>query len=368
MSSLIVEVCEVNKIIPHKNADAMEIAIIKGWEVCVKRGLYSVGDRCVYFPPDSVIPVELSDKLDITKYLRKGRVCVTNLRGVPSYGTVMKYDGANPTGFDMTEELGITKWEPPIKATNGDAARPDSVFHTYYSMENLRNFPDAFENGEEVEVTEKLHGENVRVGIIQIADKNGNKVWSFVAGSHNVQRKQFVTKEDGTQEESVFWKALTPNIKGYLAWISGSGYHGQEIESNPVVRKDLHGSNVIMFGERFGVVQDLHYGMSNGDFRFRWFDMTYNANYISCPIKKDSFVMAKAEQVPVIYRGPFVMDKMIELASGFSTIDGKTIREGIVITSNIEQECVTAKRVLKRKQFKLINPEYLTRKNGTEFH
>ena len=367
MSSLIIEVCEVNKIIPHKNADAIEIAVIKGWEVCVKKGLYSVGDRCVYFPPDSVIPFELSEKLNITKYLRKGRVCVTNLRGVPSYGTVMKYDGPNPIGFDMSEELCITKWEPPIKAINGDAAKPDSVFHTYYSMENLRNFPDAFSEDDDVIVSEKLHGENTRVGLIKIANEKGEMVWSFAAGSHNVQRKRYITHEDGTQEESVYWKALTPQVKEFLACMSGCEYSIEELENNPSV-KDNRSDNVILFGERFGVVQDLHYGMTNGQFSFRWFSFTLDGDYVSQKLTNEILSAFNLNTPPILYIGKFNMDKMIELASGVSAIDGKTVREGIVIISEVEQECVTKKKVLKRKQFKLINPDYLTRKNGTEFH
>ena len=33
MSQLIVEVCEVNDVLPHPNADRLEILIIKGWRV-----------------------------------------------------------------------------------------------------------------------------------------------------------------------------------------------------------------------------------------------------------------------------------------------------------------------------------------------
>lgn len=367
MSSLIVEVCKIDDIYPHKNADKMDIAKIKGWEVCVGKGQFNVGDTVVYFPPDCIIPLELSDKLNITKYLSKGRVKATNLRGFCSYGTIMKYDGDKPVGSCMVEELGITKWEPPVKATDGDAEKPNSALHTYFSMENLRNYPNAILDGEYVIFTEKLHGENTRTGLIQVSNDEGIKVWTWACGSNNVQRKQYITKEDGTKEESKFWKALTKDCKELLAMLSYSGYSAEEIDNNPPVKNEI-GNNVVIFSERFGSgCQDLTYGMSNGKFEFRYFDITINGRYLDADDKYRLFHLHGLNSVPVLYRGPFNLDKAIEFANGNTTLGGH-IKEGIVICSAFERPCITDKRVFSRTQFKLINPDYLTRKNGTEYH
>ena len=70
MSTLVVEVCEVKAVYPHPNADALEFITVKGWPVIVQKSLgLKVGDRVVYFPPDSVMPPELAERLGITKYL-----------------------------------------------------------------------------------------------------------------------------------------------------------------------------------------------------------------------------------------------------------------------------------------------------------
>ena len=98
MSSLIVEVCRVESVQKHPNADRMTVCTVKGWRVCAGLDQFRTGDLCVYVPPDSVLPPELSDRLGVTKYLSPlptdadgirppgGRVRVARLRGEPSYG------------------------------------------------------------------------------------------------------------------------------------------------------------------------------------------------------------------------------------------------------------------------------------------
>ena len=125
MSSLIVEVSKIQQILPHPNAEKLELAHVKGWQCVVPKAKYSAGDLIVYIPPDSVLPAELSDRLGITKYLSNGRVRCAKLRGEPSFGVVMDLEDASWTeGLDVRERLGITKFIPPIKTSVGDFAPP----------------------------------------------------------------------------------------------------------------------------------------------------------------------------------------------------------------------------------------------------
>lgn len=41
MSSLIVEVCLVDKVLKHTNADKLEIVLVKGWECIVQKGAFA---------------------------------------------------------------------------------------------------------------------------------------------------------------------------------------------------------------------------------------------------------------------------------------------------------------------------------------
>lgn len=47
---------KVLEILPIENADAIEIAVINGWNVVVKKNSVSVGDIVVYFEIDSWVP------------------------------------------------------------------------------------------------------------------------------------------------------------------------------------------------------------------------------------------------------------------------------------------------------------------------
>src|SRR5579871_6302505 len=129
MAETIVEVCKIEKVTPHPNADALELAQIKGWQCVVPLGRYREGDLVTYIPIDSMIPLPHADRWGITKYLSvktgleasvppAGRVRCARLRGEPSFGVVVDLeDLAWVAGQDVKEHYGILKYIPPLKAT-----------------------------------------------------------------------------------------------------------------------------------------------------------------------------------------------------------------------------------------------------------
>lgn len=410
MSSLIVEVCRVDAVEKHPRADRMAIAKVKGWNTCIVHNpdtgesQFKAGDKCVYFPPDSVLPPELSDRLGVTKYLGAlaknedgtrppgGRVMVTNLRGEKSYGLIMACE--NPeweVGQDVAGYYGVTKWKPPLKATNGDAESPHPAFHRYFDMEHIRNFPDLFEDGEEVVVTEKIHGQNTRLGLIRDTNERGEAVWKWMAGSHDIRRKRFWQKLHqerdengqpvgqpvpvGDPQESVFWTCFDESNRNLLCALSNCGYTPEEIDNEPLVKDHDGQYNVVLFGERYGSgVQDMWYGFQNGRFGFLAFDVTLNGKYLDFDVKMEAFSRHGVEAVPIIYRGPYSFAKIDELAEGPTTVcppdaAGKFKgREGVVVLPVKERPVVTEKKVFDRLQLKCVSFSYMARKDGTEFH
>ena len=151
MSSLIVEICKIDDIKPHSNADKLELATVKGWQVVIGKGTHQIGDTITYIPIDTVLPLDLSDTLGVTKYLSNGRVRCAKLRGEPSFGIVAPPYGV--LGENVAEKMGITKYVHPVKYTVGDAEANHPLFDGYTDMENMRNFPDIFVDGEEVIAT-----------------------------------------------------------------------------------------------------------------------------------------------------------------------------------------------------------------------
>lgn len=450
MSSLIVEVCRVDDVREHPNADRMCLVKIKGWEVCAGRNeesgetQFKPGEKCVYFPPETVIPHTLSDRLGVTKYLtplpkdeegnrpEASRIRVARLRGEASYGLIMACeDDSWEIGHNVSQHYGAYKYDPPQPCHDGDAEREHPAFHRYYDMENLRNFPtEFFHPGDEVVVTEKIHGMNCRLGLIKDTDDDGNPVWCWMAGSHDVRRKPFsvpakrfdaimlyekiildkpevevgqiIDFKDGkfwrvdeqieskddrvlfratrtnrigeeVQIPSEFWRYFSTEIKQFLIALSECGY--EEPDGKPV----NGGHDVVLFGERYGsgVQGGYGYGFDNGTTSFRAFDVTVDRKYLDFDVKWEMLEQHHVPTVPLLWRGPFSQEKIDELTEGPSTLSEgsqtqddtvKVGREGIVVLSANEHSVVTDTKVFDRAQVKSISFAYLERKGGTEFH
>jgi len=121
----LVTIQEILDLEPIPGADFIELATVMGWKAIVKKGEYQVGDRCVYFEVDSFLPVE-----ERFEFLRKGsyrnnefmgpgfRIRTQKLRGCISQGLIMPLDVDEQLegleiGTDVTELLGVRKWELP---------------------------------------------------------------------------------------------------------------------------------------------------------------------------------------------------------------------------------------------------------------
>lgn len=122
---------------PIEGADAIVVATIDGWKVVVKKDEFKVGDLAVYLEIDSWVPHELAPFLSKGHEPReyngvKGeRLRTIKLRGQVSQGLLLSLESVGITvlhpeyeiGMDLTELLGIQKWEAPIPAQlQGQAA------------------------------------------------------------------------------------------------------------------------------------------------------------------------------------------------------------------------------------------------------
>jgi len=105
---------------PIVGADAILLAKVLGWELVVKKTEFQVGDRCVYFEIDSVLPIA-----QWNDHLRKEpnkplRIKTIRLRGALSQGLAMPLSiiptGEYEVGQDVTTLVGVTKYEPFVPA------------------------------------------------------------------------------------------------------------------------------------------------------------------------------------------------------------------------------------------------------------
>lgn len=110
----------IKELTPISGADAILCAKVLGWECVVKKTEFQVGDRCVYFEIDSVLPIA-----QWNDHLRKEpnkplRIKTIKLRGQLSQGLAMPLSilptGEYELGQDVTELVGVTKYEPIVPA------------------------------------------------------------------------------------------------------------------------------------------------------------------------------------------------------------------------------------------------------------
>lgn len=174
----------IDSLTPIAGADAIECATVGGWKVVAQKGLYNVGDLAVYFEIDSWIPHNLAPFLSKGKEPRefegvKGeRLRTIRLRGQLSQGLLMPLHeviSSNDNlveGDDVTEYLGIKKWEKPIPVQLAGVCKgnfPTQIPKTDQErVQNLsKEINSAHKANQLFEVTEKLEGSSMTVYQIQ---------------------------------------------------------------------------------------------------------------------------------------------------------------------------------------------------------
>ena len=122
---------KIREIRPIEGADAIELAIINNWQVVVAKDVgHKVGDFVVYCEIDSFLPIrEEFEFLRKSSFKKMGdqegfRLKTIKLRGQISQGLVLPIsvlEGSDDAivieeGVDVSEVLGIVKYDPPIPA------------------------------------------------------------------------------------------------------------------------------------------------------------------------------------------------------------------------------------------------------------
>jgi RNA ligase (TIGR02306 family) len=164
----------VNEIRPIIDADNIELAVVDGWQVVVKKGEFHVGNTAVYFEIDSWIPIELAPFLRkpghperIFEGVDGERLRTIRLRGQISQGLLLPTApyGAPNDGEDLTERLNIKKWEKPIPTQLAGTVK--GTFPTFLrrtDQERIQNkYKDLRANTDLFEITEKLDGSSMTV-------------------------------------------------------------------------------------------------------------------------------------------------------------------------------------------------------------
>ena len=384
-------------ILPHPNAEKLELAQVADYRCVVGKDLYKTGDLVAYIPEAAVIP---EDQLQFFGYWsemnNKGllagskgdRVKAVKLRGEVSQGLVFPVnkiamylgqpDREFAVGDDVAPLLGITKYEPPIPVgMAGEVYNAGQAVTVDYDIENLKKYPDVLQEGEEVIFTEKLHGTSFQIGLLPIMDKyhhdehfrvktEDGEGYFFIA-SKGLGAQGLCFKDVEANKNNVYVRAA----RQFRLFEKLLKLCNQMLEMNGITSFE---EPVILQGEVFGAVQDLTYGAKQGEIFFRAFDICVGERsyrrYFDEELFAKAMIVMELDRCPVLYKGPYSKEKILELTHHTkSKVCPDQISEGGVVKPTKERKDPSIPTMGGRVILKSINEDYLLRKgNATEFN
>ncbi len=347
----------------HPNADQLQIGKVGSYQVVVQKGLYENGDEVVFVPEKSTLSGPI--KSEFEKYLagpNKDRVKSVRLRGELSCGIILPTHLISditrfPFDEDISDELGISKYEPPIPVQlAGQVKRFDMPFIGHHDCEQVGVYVNELIQGEDVIILEKIHGSQN----ILAHDVENNKT---IVSSKGLLKSGLVIDESDT---NFYWiAARNENLVGRIrnCWTTGI---------------------IQIFSEIIPIQKGYDYGQIKPTLRI--FDIRHNGISIPYNDIPDAF---KDIWAPLIYNGPINLiekeiviyenvdagirktkieyilpSEIIEMSKGMEMVSGtqKHIREGVVIRPLIDRDAKDGTKL----RLKLINPAY--KESGDEFN
>ena len=319
----------IDTIEPIEGADMIELATVGGWKVVVAKNVgHSEGDMVVYCEIDSFLPIEPE-----FEFLRKSsykkmvdgtegfRLKTIRLRGQYSQGLIIPLQDAHEIihrngpnvnvglfeGLDVTEMLGITKWDPPVPANLAGVAKgnfPSFIQKTDEERcQNLKKEYDGWKySNEEFYITEKLDGSSAT-----FYHRDGE----FGICSRNLELKR--------NDDNTFWKVA------------------KELKIEEKL-KEL-GRNISIQGELIGEgIQKNRYKIKGHTVRFfNVFDIDKFEKVSYDDFVKTIISDLELQTVPITavpgFKLPETIDDLLKMAEAKSIMNDKAEREGVVIRS-----------------------------------
>ncbi len=372
MERKLATVRRISKVEKHPNADSLDICTVDGWKVITKLGEFKEGDLAIYFEVDSFLPIHKE-----FEFLRKScykklpdgskgfRLKTIRLRGILSQGLLMPFyiitfinnnfmllPYVDNTGYgtgeyflyhqidkitmdltpgtDLTEILGVTKYEPPIPVhLAGDVKGMFPSFLRKTDEERIQNIPQILEEykDEYVYITEKLDGTSA--------------TYYYKDGEFGACSRTLDLKED---KKNLYWKVardydLESKLKSLGNFCIQGEIIGPGIQGNPykLNKPQFYAFNV------FDINKQSFLSF------FDYVKILYDLNLIS---------------VPILYQGKLLrkfannIDNILKKAEGLSELNLNIQREGIVIRGMRERNDVL-NTSCGRLSFKVINNKYL---------
>ena len=332
----------IKEILPIEGADLIELVMVDGWQAVVaKNAGHKVGDKVVYCEIDSFLPIkEEFEFLRKSSFKKMGdregfRLRTIKLRGVLSQGLILPYGilpiaqfataAELPDDMDVTDMLGIAKYEPPIPAElSGKIKGRFPSFLQKTDEERVQNLEEQFlklnfRSDHKFYVTEKLDGSsatfylnNGEFGVcsrnLELLETTDNTFWK-------VAREQKI-------EEKLRPLGMNICLQGELI--------GEGIQGNPYKIK----GQTVKFFNAFNI--DKHKKLVMSEF----VELMEKLEFDYVPFLELNFMF------------PSTVEGMLKWAEGKSALNPNTEREGVVIRSydvSISFKAISNKFLLTQK-------------------
>jgi RNA ligase (TIGR02306 family) len=163
----------VDAVTKHPNADSLDILTIGGWKIVAKLGEFKVGELVAYHEIDSWLPAPNPSYQFLMKPegnktyngVEGSRLRTIKLRGQLSQGLALPLScvplDVVSLGQDLTEVMGVQKWEAPVKDVPANAKGSFPEFLVKTNQERCQNIVNEIfvDNADTVyEVTIKMDG------------------------------------------------------------------------------------------------------------------------------------------------------------------------------------------------------------------
>jgi RNA ligase (TIGR02306 family) len=339
----------VNAVEPIPNADAIEKIRVLGWWVVVKKGEHQPGDKLVYCEIDSLLPERpefeflrassfkpaQTDATGAVILPAGFRIKTVRLRGQVSQGicfplSILRPEATADEGADVTDLLGVLKWEPPLPIGMGGRVKglfPGFLPKTDETRVQVLEAVLEKHRGKLFYVTEKLDGTSftafIRHGEFGICSRN---LWMDEVDDSNVlvrvaKALRLDEKLRAARERLGFDLAIQAEVIG------------------PGIQKNKYALIAITL-RVFSVLNvDAYRLLDHGQMVTLLAEM-------------------QLESVPQL--GTLVLDhtvdQLVAFAEGVSVLNPKVQREGVVLRPHAEEY---DEDIGGRLSFKAINPKFL---------
>ena len=379
-----VEIVSIEAVEPHPDPEvhSLAVAVVGGWRCVIGKDQFKTGDLALYVPIDAVLPPALVEKVFANSKIKPdgGRIRAIKIRKQVSYGLLVKPETvlvANQllglaVGQDYGQFLGITKYEPPqarqlgsqIGKVRSTKNRTNPNFRVYTKFRRIEYMPGLFKDGEDVVVTEKIHGTNFRAGWLPRGLKWYERAWKWLGGTVK-PKYEFVVGTHYTQlTEDKEYRGFYKDVD------TGEQRQKGNVYLEAVEKYDLRnkiGHDEVIYGEVYGSgIQPpgFTYGCAEGERRLVIFDVQLGGQYIDHDRVVTYGQTRGLDVVPTLYQGPFSKAALQAVLQGPSVLaPTEPIREGCVIRPVKEEQLPTG-----RKMQKAINPDFDLLKKRSDNH